>query len=93
MALIAGTSRAMGSGRVDPRKLRSARQKESFRDRVKRLKSARGWTFDELAAASGVPAATIKQSATCPGVTAATVSRLALALNVSMDYLFRGGES
>jgi DNA-binding XRE family transcriptional regulator len=68
---------------------------ETFGERLRRLRTERGLTKDQLAAASGISVPAIKQiQVRQVAASAYTVAQLADALGVSMDYLFLGrGES
>lgn len=77
-------------GRIPAYRLRMTVRPETFGERVRRLRIARGWDQRQLAEAAGIGQMSVSQSERdlIPGVTALTVSLLATALGVSMDYLW-----
>ena len=93
MVQITSIARPASTWNQQRYRLSLIRRDESFRVRLVRLCGERGWTWNDLARASGVPAPTIKQSAQQTGVRAETIYRLASALGVTMGYLFTGREA
>lgn len=82
-------------GRIPQDQLTVSVRPETFRERLTRLRTERGWTQHELAARSGVPRGTIagSEAGTKTDVQAQTVALLASALGVTMQCLWLGEQA
>jgi transcriptional regulator with XRE-family HTH domain len=68
-------------------------RREATGDRIERLRLERGWTQAELSERASIAQMTVYRAETGHEMYAWTLAAIAEALGVTMDALYRGGES
>lgn len=91
-ALVTTTVPTRRVGNLPADQLRVVVREETFAERVRRFRRARGLRILDLAERSGIAAPTIKriEQRVFNGVSAHTLDAIARALDVSMETLWRG---